>query len=87
MVDNQNGWKVDLSAWKTMKPIMEWQSAAGRADLAAMSATMAQVIKGWPYEGDPASAATYENLTPQEWQAAAQEVGKAVGSFFQSAAS
>lgn len=80
--EHKNGWAVDLSSWVTMEPFIEWRDAAATMDFKAMNRIMAQAIKTWPYEGDPASADAYVKLTPQQWNKASTEVGRVVGNFF-----
>lgn len=81
----QGEWKVDLSAWTTMEPLMQWQEQARRSDFTAMSETMAGVIRQWPYDLPPGDAASYRKISPAQWKQAAEQVGRAVGNFFQSA--
>jgi|GEM_PF-3465011 len=83
--DWQGEWKVDLSGWTTMEPIMAWQEQARRSDFGKMSETMAGVIVRWPYGLPPNDAKSYVKLSPAQWKQAAEQVGRAVGSFFQSA--
>jgi hypothetical protein len=78
-----NGWSIDLSAWQTMEPIMAWQDAARSGDFRTMATIMAEAIKAWPFEADPADPDAYGNkITPQQFKKAAERMGEKVTAFF-----
>lgn len=81
----QGDWKIDLSDWTTMEPILQWQEMAHRSDFKGLNAQMATVIRSWPHEVDPSDVASYAKLSPGQWKVAVTKVGEAVGAFFQGA--
>lgn len=81
-MSNGNGWKVDLSGWTTMAPLLDWQEAAKRFFAPDMSRIMTGIVKTWPYEGDPADLQSYRDLTPGQWIEASKAVAEAIGTFF-----
>jgi hypothetical protein len=79
---SKNGWKVDLSGWTTMKAIREWQTANRAMDIDEINRIMAEVITSWPLAGDPSKLESYDDLSPQDWKTAAQEVSRVAGDIF-----
>lgn len=80
---NQDGWKISLDGWKTMKPIIRWNRVVQAGEIEAMNAIMAGVVEAWPFEGDPKKSADYEELSPSDWAECVKRVGEAVGAIFQ----
>lgn len=58
--------KVDLSAWR-MKDHKRWTETARSGDADAINAMFVEIVKEWPFEGDPATLADYDDLFPGEW--------------------
>jgi hypothetical protein len=80
----ENGAKplvIDVTTWR-MKQIKAWQAACNENNLESMTTIIAGVVKSWPYEGDPADVAAYDDLLAQDWGVVASEVGKKVGELF-----
>lgn len=77
------GWKIDLSAWKTMRDVREFTDAQRSGDLGSVFKACSGIIKSWEFEGDPADPDAYDDLTPAQWKRTQEEVNKAVTAFFQ----
>lgn len=61
-----DGFEIDLTQWR-MKDKNAFVQAASESDESGAFPLAAKVVKGWPFEGDPAQVESYGNLDFEEW--------------------
>lgn len=87
MAEN-NGIVIDLSSWK-MREKNAFMRLAGECaktgDETPMYPAVAPLVKGWPYSGNPAEVASYDDLEIEQWQKVLDAVSDAIVARFQKA--
>ena len=68
--------------WSTMRDIRTWDTDVRAGDLLKVYERMSQVVKAWPFDGDPAKPESYDNLTPQQYGQVFSAVRDAATHFF-----
>ncbi len=76
-------WKIDLTSWQTMEPIMKWNSAANAGRIAEMVEVASSVVEAWPHDSDPADPDSYALLTPPQFKEMSGQIGDRVTTLFQ----
>ena len=79
----REGWEIDLSAWSKARDYNDWNKVAGSGDMERISEKLTEVVKGWPYPGDPGSADAILDLRMDDWVETLAAVGEAVTEKFQ----
>lgn len=74
-----DGWEIDLRCW-TRKQLKEWEAKAKGGDDDAVIPYYALIIKRWPFKGDPADVAAYDEMNVVEWAEVNKRVGDALKS-------
>lgn len=79
------GFEVDLTTWR-MKDKNAFVQAASSSDESGAFPLAAQVVKAWPFEGDPTQVESYGNLNFEEWARTYKAVIAAVSARFRGVA-
>lgn len=72
---------VDMKAWR-MKDYRRFMKATQDTEFDGMFEALSKVIRSWPYEGDPADPASFDDLTMDEWLVVTKAVSSAMSSQF-----
>ena len=73
---------VDVSGWR-MGDYADFFGAGNKNDFEAQFKLISKIVKSWGFDGDPAVAASYRDLTVAEWQSCLTAVGEAIAAQFQ----
>jgi len=76
-------WNIDLSAWKTMRDVHDFNKAQQSGDLEKVFVAYSDIIKAWEFSPDPSNPDAYFDLAPKQWKAVQGHVREAVTDFFQ----
>jgi hypothetical protein len=81
---NLDGFEVDLSSWK-MGEYLDWEELFSNrsGSLRQSMEIMAQVIRRWPFAGDPSVFDSYRALDGADWALCYAAIQDATGKSFQ----
>lgn len=73
---------VNIDNWN-MGDYADFIEATKESNFALMFQTVAKVITGWPFEGDPTEADSYRKLSVKAWRECVTAVTDAINNQFQ----
>ena len=74
--------EFDLTRWDKMSYLREWNAAAQTLNFSKIYDMLAQIIVKWPYEVDPSTPKSYDDLTPAQFGEVFKAAREKIGNFF-----
>lgn len=81
-VAKNGAFRISFDAWLTAGDLREWMDAANAMNMKALYRKLAQVVKSWPFDGDPADVESYDKLSLDEFGKVFGKVRNDVTDFF-----